>query len=438
MTSPMNLEYERDYRFAWRWLMPGAISTALTGDAELDRYLRSAGPFTPGAPAAAVVSAESIGHFTEMQLSQAVSCDAVAVYGSCRAVARLDALFRNSHAMVCEFGLISPRAPRLVVPLSSPETVVQALDLHQPGSWLARLGMSLLRATSTANFLRPLKTSLLRVYTKSPLLPWPMARVGLAPIPQSKYVLYLGAKGPERKTVCLPLVEDQELSIIKTGESPRGQAKLRREASQLQYLAKTDLKDQVPELLDFYESKAISIIRQSYFPPEPATRAAKDAGALQFLRACLHEHSRWSRPEDIAKAFTPMSPSRSALLSAALASASNLKLSVGLTHGDFAPWNCTFSKSRFKVYDWEDGSISSMHLGDAFSYSVKSRLLIKGERNSVRMSRMALSFARRVHTHSVNTERHFRLGLALWCIAQDPGFFPDTVERIAMEMINSL
>jgi hypothetical protein len=66
------------------------------------------------------------------------------------------------------------------------------------------------------------------------------------------------------------------------------------------------------------------------------------------------------------------------------------------THGDFAPWNCSWTTAGLFVFDWERSQEWDLALSDAFHHVVGPFIQIHRNRDPRRVSREALQFARAV------------------------------------------
>lgn len=433
-----------DYRFGWRWLMPGRPVHVMTGDEASDAFVRECIPAHAGICGLLVIDADAWMHgkvaHPPVEPSKVTG---YALVGSEHAVRKLTRSLKRVESEMRDYGLLPPASPRVVVPLSSRTATIQGLSLHNPGSFSARVATRLLRSLAKVGIAMPLRRRMLRLIVAEPPLPWMLSGTDTSVWGAEDFALYLGARGPNRKTVCLPISDREGLRhIIKTAEWPLSKRKLANEALMLRHLATSEVAGHIPSLVSFRESDSASVLVQEFRAVSPCGLKKKRDAAAGFLSSLYRERSRRVSIELAIEAVGLKASfhdsERLELLAALRHKSRGLMVPSGLVHGDFAPWNCGVSDGKLVVYDWEEGELDGLPLDDAFSYSVFPNLLVQRISDTGKLAADAIAFAREVHAGNAPDPRLIRVCLALWSIGRPADFFPGLFNRMAREIIDGL
>ena len=433
-----------DYRFAWRWVLPGPPSLVMTGDKAADTFLREGIPAQPGAPKVVVINADAWAGAAEAFDASALSdVDCFAVFGSWPSVRKLSRALGRAQADVRDYGLLPPRAPRVVVPLSSRKSAIQGLSLHNPGSRHARWALWVLRRLAAWGVVAPLRQQMVRLISHDPLRPWVLAGLDASTFGGDDFALYLGAKGSNRKTVALPTGGSRRPErIIKTAEHALARKKLANEALMLRRLAGTTVSDHIPALVSFHETESVSVLVQEYRVVTPSNQADQQDAAARFLDLMYLAQQGWGPLDTLMQradhSLVGSDPCRVEILDVLRQKVGGLSVPIGLVHGDFAPWNCGFAAGQLVVYDWEEGQVDGLPLEDAFTYVVFPLLLVHHISDSRRLAAEAITFARRAHAGRNLEVRAIQACLVFWSLRRAGDFFPAVFTRMASEVINDL
>ncbi|MBM9532178.1 hypothetical protein JWG42_18655, partial [Desulfoprunum benzoelyticum] len=92
-------------------------------------------------------------------------------------------------------------------------------------------------------------------------------------------------------------------------------------------------------------------------------------------------------------------------------------LSVHRCHGDFAPWNCSWTPQGLFVFDWEASHDDGMALSDAFYYVTAPALLVHRNPCTKRTLKALLHMAERVAEAS-HAKLDTRVYLAFWLLGR--------------------
>lgn len=390
-----------DFKFGWRWLMPlqNCTTIGLCGfEPDEARFWRQSFATKQVsddffAADALVIDADRCSNATLSRAIQA-SPSVLCVVGSRKRLRKwreITSVYRD----VRQYGLLPATRPRVVVPLNCRRHTSYALALHRPGRWLARL------AVQAAGFLAHFgSTGLLRgrsllIATTASLPPngvasrsEPIADLDTA---NTDYALYLGVEGENRKTVALPLGTAAPSIIIKTATSTQSMASLRNEAAALESLQHTALAQNVPHLLAIDDDGATVSIYQEFRSRTSATPWRQRIAVTEFLGQ-LSRINRQNRPladllgemRDKISSPTLRADARK-MTEDAWARLESLAGSGTVVwehriHGDFAPWNCVFTRQGLFVFDWEESKECDLAFGDLL-YFICAPILHMGRKH---------------------------------------------------------
>jgi hypothetical protein len=112
------------------------------------------------------------------------------------------------------------------------------------------------------------------------------------------------------------------------------------------------------------------------------------------------------------------------LLAQELQGFAKIRMSLFLhrTHGDFTPWNCSWTRQGLFVYGWAESRKHGLAFGDAFCY-VTAPELLKPEPDPKMTVAAALNFGNQVAAAGGFVDINMQLYLALWLLQradQDP------------------
>ncbi len=422
-----------DREFGWRWLLgrspgdPIALFGFECGD--FGRLFDEEGTVWRGRPCAigtsVLVNADSTVSDRAEVREMIRDGASVAVIGRASNVRRWRArLLRFDEFR--EYGLLPGSSPRVIVPLGHARWIRHALALHRPGRALARAGVRLAGALSRVGLARMLFRSRLYVarHTTQPDASEAGGVAdaqGITDAHPHDFALYLGTADENRKTVVLPLGSGVPRAIIKIGRTTVARESLLREARNLQALEETSLADRVPRLIDLRENGHQVALRMEYRPRRAARTRLVAMGAEAFLAELgalgrgEARLSKWLERDDLAAALQSAGALGSVLERAASRGA---MLQLQRIHGDFTPWNCSWTDAGFFVFDWEEGRPGQLACSDAFSYVIAPALLIERRADPVRVVTNALELAGRVARRIALTPSDLPIHLAAWLLAR--------------------
>ncbi len=104
-------------------------------------------------------------------------------------------------------------------------------------------------------------------------------------------------------------------------------------------------------------------------------------------------------------------------------------------HGDFAPWNCTWTRQGLFVFDWEESKEQDLAFSDAFYYTVAPALHMQGKSDAHQTVRAALHLARRVADACGLGGVDLRIYLVLWLMQRTSKavFYKDMLQSLAKD-----
>ena len=381
---------ELDYRFAWRWLLPlmDGDKVLLQGFSEEEQIfwkgvLRLGNEsLTADAAQATVWVVSDASPSSTSPVTNFPQIRSLSVVGSSAVVCAWRRWLAGSFSDVKEYSLIPALSPRLVVPLDKAKWIVEALLLHRPGRIIPRLGVAVVRMLAVLGVkLAPLRMRMVFLASKHHGVPSQGARHARLDMngsgsPES-FALYLGSLGTDRKTVILPL-GGMRGTILKHGVGYEAQAALQNEASALKAMSQTLLAMHVPELFDVTIASGQTTLHQEYRQRKWMTDSRLKDFAARFLAKLSGVGLRPRPLEELLKESKLMTSSEArALGQTAYAQvrefldrqvASRATIWGHRSHGDFAPWNCSWTTKGFFVFDWEQSLSWDVALGDAFYF----------------------------------------------------------------------
>lgn len=424
-----------DYVYGWLWLLPRENSEdrfALLGFSEQERaFLEEAlsdTPITTEWEAATIGLVQDL-PLGDLSLSNLSSLHSVCVVGSCGVVTSWHKALAGHFQSVHDYALLPPDNPRLVIPLGVPDWTAKGLALHRPGRALARLKVALVKQMARFGYDRPLRLRTLCIAHKSAhFLPQGARQAGLNLSHDGQaqdFALYLGNPRDNRKTVVLPL-GDTSRTLLKCGESSAARAALRNEAETLKFMGHTPLAAQVPELLDVVECGDKLTLCQEYRARAPASQAVLNRAVIAFL-GTLSRQNREQRPLADVLAQSPLREVEAARVwgqtSYAIMrewldemAASGAMVWGHRSHGDFAPWNCSWTTNGFFVFDWEESRKWDVGLCDAFYFVVAPAVYVTRSPDPLSVKSRALKLAMEVAKIADFPVEGVRLNWVLWLL----------------------
>ncbi|MCF6237091.1 MAG: aminoglycoside phosphotransferase family protein [Gammaproteobacteria bacterium] len=427
-----------DYRFGWRWLLPVAggdkvISAGLNADEQ--EWWMQASSFTliPSEDETAdgwLVALDSIDLDSINAHIYATKPSWLCAWGSGAEIAQLRSNLQV-FSSIREYALLPETNSRVVVPLSSPHFAVAGLCLHRPGRWAARLGLMVARGLAQFGYYGLLRRRVLLIATRDiNALPQGLAQSELLvtePGSHSDYVLYLGTPDDNRKTVVLPLGDEPSSQILKVAESPKACLALQNESQALISMSQTPLAEYVPKLIDLINNRGQITLVQEYRTRRSVAKFRMDAAVMDFLVNL----SQVERKQVALLVWLPTLPDNSSdveMLDEVRRSAAKLrthldelakngaKVWLHRCHGDFAPWNCSWSDKGLFVFDWEESVGESLALDDAFYFVLSPFIHVNSKVNVKKALEAVLCFASKVMIKQGFDAENIKLYLAIWLL----------------------
>lgn len=430
-----------DFRFGWRWLLPlyaphQTISLAGFDESEHAYWQKedSIGLWeqrfrqTDGC----IINADKYPKWVPAGYSSFVGDQTqwVAIIGSRASVASWRKyLYGFPH--IREYGLVPSTNPRVVIPLTEPHHVFNALTLHKPGRRIARLGVRLARLLARINIYIPLRRRMLLIASRSCISHLGAVHTGMLTHLNgiaSDYALYLGTPDENRKTVILPLGELTSDWLIKVGSSDKARSALHNEAFALHFLSDTPVKNRVPRIKDFLDNQHCVALFQEYRHRSSTSSKKYTDMVIDFL-AHLSQLGRQTRPlrvvmdemlsdeiicskcgKDEAYSLVWRWLRRKAESGAAVWEC--------YSHGDLAPWNCMWTEKGLFVYDWEESCPRRLAFTDVFYFVVAPLMHLSSEASTpeatiAKALKLADRVARDANLPCEEIEIHFTLWLLL-------------------------
>jgi hypothetical protein len=240
---------------------------------------------------------------------------------------------------------------------------------------------------------------------------------------EQDFALYLGTPEPNRKTVVLPLMNGRSTRIIKAADNPEGCTALRNESAMLARMADTPLHAQVPALCSFHDdAEQVSLVQsfraRSLVLPWRQHRAVQD-----FLSALSKVDAGHTTTGALLDAMQGADiaglPTEIAALGSWLCELpAQGKLFLHRSHGDFALWNCIWTRQGLFVYDWEASCEEALALSDAFYYVLAPFKLIKQSEDGEKALQAVMAFTAPLLPALQLQRSDVPVYLALWLLQQ--------------------
>lgn len=427
----MNADPAKDYAHGWRWLLPvmAGDSMALEGFDGTDEDF-----WEQAFPGVSLASSLSSADFLVLQGKSGLpdrqipaNLQGMALLADGCTSRYWKRHTKNHFSVVNAYALIPPNAPRIVVPLGKASHAREALALHRPGRASARVIIGVLKAFSALGITRPLERRVLVVAQKIGRAPWGACRAGLKGGSHVEYALYLGTPDDNRKTVAL-VMDGQRREVIKSGSSDRARAAVKNEAAALRRLADTPLAGSVPGILGFHEDGQQVSLRQEYGRRKAGTGRKVENAVVTFLAGLSEidgEVKPLARVLDEPAIISGMDQCKSEGVGDVVMrrlrqlAGSGKEVWGHRSHGDFAPWNCVWTRRGLMVFDWEESRPWNLGLSDAFYYRLAPALHIKGrKKRPSRIWQEALLFWERCAQQTGISTADRELYWALWLLQQ--------------------
>lgn len=310
----------------------------------------------------------------------------------------------------CEFGVISARSNERywLLPLRSKSSAVAGLALFQPVSPSAAFA----KAAATL----AIRAGLTRIWLRKRVrLTCTTIKGNWFAKPVVDVAFFTGTAGPHRKTTIEFIGgKGQILGFAKMSQEPHIAQFIRNEASTLRQLAFLGLsKTLFPKCLDFSDSGTHAILVTDSLKAGGSVSPTQMGEEHREFIVEIAEKTRHKADKDLRNDLI------SRLRYAAIGSSSDWQarfqlgvdilqdptntILVGLSHGDFTPWNCCIVDKRLYVFDWEyadpkmplgydtmkflsatQGTGTPTRTCNAF-VSENAKLLFEGNRNMARM-----------------------------------------------------
>ena len=423
-----------DYRFGWRWLLPllpdDKVLLLGFSNAELAFWYQvlPVGATTENSDEASVWLVNKISPSRAANLNaSALRC--LSVVGTGKMITEWYKLFQTRFDNFSEYSLLPANNPRIVLPLASQKGIVQGLQLHRPGRRIARCAVSVLKLLAQCGIHRPLRNHMLSIAVKGSAVR-PHGTMLTTLEPETAYALscsamYLGSPDENRKTVVMPVNIEQQ-HILKQGYSTLAKADLHQEADALRVISQTRLAPQIPVLVDVMEKNGAVTLIQEYRPRQNISKVHMRRATTNFLVE-LSKIGRTSKPlKDLLPSLFEQSiahPSTSDYIA-------KIKVSEWLdrlanqgtdvyghrSHGDFAPWNYSWTEKGFFVYDWEESLPWEIALSDVFYSIVGPALHVARSPVMEKVKNSAFSLAANVVHKAALPIKDVRLYWGLWLL----------------------
>lgn len=452
---------ELDYRFGWRWLLPlmDGDKVFLQGFSEEEeifwRNVLWSGSVTVDAAEATVLIVSEVSPPLPPHNIKFPHIRSLCVVGSSPIVNTWRCWLADSFSDLKEYSLIPSTSPRLVVPLDNAKCIVKALRLHQPGRLIPRLGVSLVRILARFGIkLAPLRLRMLFIASKDYGIPPQGARQAKLDLNSSgrsvNFALYIGSLGLDRKTVILPL-EDMPGTILKHGSSVEAQAALQNESNALRAMSLTPLAMHVPALFNMTVACGQTTLHQEYRPRKPMAASSLKSFAAQFLGKLSREGLKLRPLKEVLMEYSLMTssearergqPAYAQILEILNMQAASRVMVLGhRSHGDFAPWNCSWTAKGFFVFDWEHSLSWDVALGDAFYFVLSTYVAANRLPNLAIVESDALTLASTVVYHAKLESSEIKLYWAIWLLRrmnQKPTvLYEKLLERLARSFLKN-
>lgn len=364
-----------EFYFAWRWLLP------IRPNDKFDLRWISHSHAGWWARSYRVAESEQDGVLVDLSTDEGRAFDAsetrgrwICAWGEGAAVGRL----RKSlvgYSDIREYGLLPSVGSRVVVPFSNAKATVEGLRLHKPGRWVARLAVSLASVLARFGYTKPLRRRVLLIAQKTAGCPGGASCItneDALTRHWDSYALYLGLPGKYRKTVVLPISPASDRVILKVACIAEAVSSLQNEVDALRTLSGSSLSRHVPVLVSFSVRGGEATLCQEYRERRRCSASIFSRHVSRFLYDLSCISRSVVRLDDIlrdefacllndSEVMKGLEPLRAELLRL---SAANKQVFLHMSHGDFAPWNVSWTDKGIFVYDWEAWRIRDMAFSD--------------------------------------------------------------------------
>lgn len=418
-----------DYAYAWRLLLPFGLTARLVTvglgaeksawwTEELNRA--NAGSIVGAGLEGALIDLE--GSESDDREGLASTVDWVAAWGAGGDVSKFKRSLPGRFSHVREYALIPPSRPRVVVPLQDSRNAVVTLGLHRPGRTVARLVVFFVRGLARLGVRVLLRRTVLIVAAD----PCSTARFGVGREidSQADYGLYLGTPSEDRKTVALPLVRGRADRVLKVSSSESSKRAILNEIESLHVLERSNVSRMIPRLVDSYVVGGSLFLVQEYRERVPISKASLRAEAIDFLaELSVVERKQCSLGEYLELKGLNIAPQRATGCSDAgdrvlerLNSRASEMIWLHRSHGDFAPWNSSYTDHGFFVFDWEDSSPNVPALFDAFYFVISEWVHLSRSDPPEKVVAKSIQFARKVADSTSLFIDDLKVYLGLWLL----------------------
>ena len=294
------------------------------------------------------------------------------------------------------YALLSPKEPRLVLPLQNRRQLFRGLALHRPGRRAARAAVAVLSVAARLGVTAPLRRRFLWISG------------GELPSFGTDAVLYLGTAAADRKTTILPAAGGK---ILKHASGSLARSALRTEAESLRDMSSTALSQCVPQLLGLTEERASTILEQEY---RPRLGCFGGSAPLTEIRRFLERLAAIDRQERSLASFAEVE------LGLSVDSTATMEPTVigHRCHGDFAPWNVSWTSQGLFVFDWEESTAWAPAFSDAFYFIVAQALHVQRALRPQAVARDAQAFASQIAQKIDINPKEIPLYWKLWLSTQ--------------------
>ena len=427
-----------DFHYSWRWLLPSgsgqqAVYFGLNHEEQRwwTQTLAMQSPIGTSSPTeGCLIAFDHCDVESVVEKVNDMRPSWLCAWGSGSAVNRLrDSL--GEFGSIREYALLPAYNPRVVVPLISSKHAIAGLHLHRPGRWVAQVGLLVARSLAKFRHFGLVRRRVLLVATRSPYFPIGAVHAKLKislQTEQQDYALYLGAQGSNRKTVVLPIKKNSQPKVIlKIAETTKARSALINEAQALQTLATiTSLASRVPKLIGIEETDSSLTLLQEYRTRLFARKHRFNAAVVDFLV----DLAKLERKMDKLAEVVPVLPQHvdAGLIPRVRIAATQLREKLEILanngvrswmhrcHGDFAPWNCSWTSRGLFVFDWEESKAHELALGDAFYFVISPFVHVQKQSGAAFVMAIAIQFADELARRAGFDEIDVRMYLAVWLL----------------------
>lgn len=464
---------EHEQRLSWHWLLPASsggttqISGFSPGETKIlvnalgcpSNKKQSLNPTRSTHSTEPEINEDDPDTLPELVVINIDKCDTdhVKLNIEKTAVVALTGLHRNlggwhsylsEYEHIKEYGLLPASQPRVIIPLGNRQWTRTALGLHRPGRWIARLGVEFARFMyrfGSFNFLFQ-RRLIIASHELTDLTPHGAVIAGIALEPSihdHDFALYLGTADANRKTVILPVGNGKPEHIIKLAEKPQARQSLEREAMALTTVANSTLATQVPRLLSCHKTEKSISLDLEYRARHRISGSRMQTAVQDFMIALAKFDaydvtlSDWLENSPI-KPDTLNSDERALLLTLKKTAMQGTLLRLHRVHGDFAPWNCSWTLKGLFVFDWEESRSDGLALSDYCHYMLAPALLISSSQQPETIVDRILSEMKVFSKHIGLQPEAIPLHLSVWLLQWAAGREAPVLDKLRHRLRNSI